>query len=161
MRQSPDEPRSASMPAVSHLRRIARWLMPRPAASPPLMQATNLTRQCELAARLSIAASAGARRKGLLGRNGLGPGEGLWILPCEAVHSFGMRFAIDLIYLDRHQRVLKVKGSVPPRRVSACLLAHSVLELPAGTIATSRTQPGDLLQIQPIPAAATGSSADT
>jgi uncharacterized protein len=113
------------------------------------MQAVNLTRQAELAARLTVASTAPARRKGLLGRMSLEPGEGLWILPCEAVHSMGMRFAIDLIYLNRRKRVVKLRSSMPPRSLSACLWAHSVLELPAGTILRSHTQPGDWIQIEP------------
>ncbi|MGB9415126.1 MAG: DUF192 domain-containing protein, partial [Acidobacteriaceae bacterium] len=83
------------------------------------------------------------RRKGLLGRSGLREGEGLWIVPCESVHTIGMQFAIDLVYLDRKHRVRKVRSSVPAWRMSACLLAHSVLELPAGTIERTETMAGD------------------
>ncbi|MGO8718599.1 MAG: DUF192 domain-containing protein [Acidobacteriaceae bacterium] len=115
-------------------------------------QALNMTRGTVLAARLENAHTAAARNKGLLGRDSLPPGDGLWIAPCESVHTFFMRFPIDLIYLDRKLRVKKVRHSVPPWRVSACLTAHSVLELPAGTAAATRTQRGD--QIEMAPAAA-------
>jgi len=112
-------------------------------------QARNLTRGTVLAARLENAHTAAARNRGLLGRDSLPPGEGLWIAPCESVHTFFMRFSIDLIYLDRKLRVKKVRHSVPPWRVSACLTAHSVLELPAGTAAATRTQRGDQVEIAP------------
>jgi uncharacterized membrane protein (UPF0127 family) len=112
-------------------------------------QALNVTRGTILAAQLEKAHTAAARNKGLLGREGLSPGEGLWIAPCESVHTFLMRFPIDLIYLDRKLRVKKVRHSVPPWRMSACLTAHSVLELPAGTAAATQTRRGDQVEIAP------------
>lgn len=110
---------------------------------------TNRTRNTVLATRLEVADSAAKRSKGLLGRDGLAPGEGLWIIPCESVHTFFMRFPIDLIYLDRKHRIKKVRSAVSPWRLSACLSAHSVLELPVGTIQDTKSQPGDLLEFSP------------
>lgn len=112
------------------------------------IRAINLTRNSELADRLEIAGSGGDRRKGLLGRDSLRAGDGLWIVPCEAVHTFFMRFAIDLVYLDRKHRVVKTKENVRPWRLSACLRAYSVLELPVGSIHRSQTIPGDILSLQ-------------
>jgi hypothetical protein len=103
----------------------------------------NLTRATVLASAAEVADRGATRRKGLLGRSGLREGEGLWIVPCESVHTIGMQFAIDLVYLDRKHRVRKVRSSVPAWRMSACLLAHSVLELPAGTIERTETMAGD------------------
>ena len=60
-----------------------------------------------------------------------------------------MRFPIDLVYLDRKNRVKKVRHSVGPWRLSACLTAHSILELPAGTIRETRTERGDTVEIGP------------
>jgi uncharacterized membrane protein (UPF0127 family) len=91
-----------------------------------------------------------ARTRGLLGRRSLGKGEGLWIVPCEAVHTFGMRFAIDLVYIDRRNVVRKVRNSVPPGRLSGCLRAHSVLELAAGTLKSTPVRPGDTLHFSPV-----------
>ena len=71
----------------------------------------------------------------------------MWIIPCEAVHTFFMKFPIDLVYIDRNQRVKKVSKRVPAWRLSACLSAHSILELPAGTIQDSQTEAGDALEI--------------
>jgi uncharacterized membrane protein (UPF0127 family) len=106
----------------------------------------NQTRQSMLADSVEVADRAATRRKGLLGRDGLAAGEGLWIVPCESVHTFGMRFPIDLIYLDRNRKVKKVRSGVPPWRLSACFSAHSVLELVPGTIGTTQTRPGDKLE---------------
>ena len=111
------------------------------------MQVRNLTRQTLLASDLEVADTAAKRNKGLLGRKGLASGGGLWITPCESVHTIGMQFAIDLVYLDRKFRVRKVRSAVPPWRLSACLIAHSILELPAGTIVATQTGRGDQLEL--------------
>lgn len=120
-----------------------------PATPDPRLQVTNPARVAVLATRLEVADSGPKRNKGLLGRDGLAPGEGLWIVPCESVHTFFMRFPIDLVYLDRNNTIRKVRSAVGPWRLSACLSAHSVLELPAGTIRNTRTEPGDLLEFSP------------
>jgi uncharacterized membrane protein (UPF0127 family) len=122
---------------------LTRRLPAKPDAS---LRISNLTREMELARRIEVADHGAKRRKGLLGRDRLPAGEGLWIVPCEAVHTFGMRFAIDLVYMDRNLRVKKVKSNVPPWRLSACLTAHSVLELSPGTITRTQTKPGDILE---------------
>jgi hypothetical protein len=112
------------------------------------MVVRNATRDTQIADKLEVAGSGSRRTKGLLGRNGLAEGEGMWIVPCEAVHTFFMKFPIDLIYLDRKHRVKKIRGSVPAWRISGCLSAHSVLELPAGTIRNTLTECGDVLEIE-------------
>lgn len=110
------------------------------------LKISNLTRKVVLASSVDVADRGSKRRKGLLGRAGLSREEGLWIVPCEAVHTFGMQFAIDLVYLDRARRVKKVRSDVRPSRLSACLSAHSVLELAPGTISRTGTEPGDTLE---------------
>jgi uncharacterized membrane protein (UPF0127 family) len=106
---------------------------------------TNQTRNTVLATAADIADTSAKRRTGLLKHQSLEPGEGLWISPCESVHTFFMKFAIDLVYLDKHKKVRKVRHAVPAWRLSACLMAHSVLELPAGVAASTGTQVGDQL----------------
>lgn len=113
------------------------------------LHVSNLTRGTVLADRLEVADSGPKRNKGLLGRKGLAAGEGLWIVPCESVHTFFMKFPIDLVYLDRKNVVKKVRESVPPWRLSACLSAHSIIELPAGAVRRTQTRPGDTLEIAP------------
>ena len=112
-----------------------------------LLSVSNLTRQTILASQLELADRGEKRRKGLLGRSGLQDGAGLWIKPCEAVHTAGMQFPIDLVFLDRACRIKKVRSAVGPWRISACLSAYSVLELPSGTILKSQTKAGDQLAI--------------
>jgi uncharacterized protein len=105
----------------------------------------NQTHDTVLATAAEVADTSAKRRTGLLNKEKFERGEGLWIAPCESVHTFFMKFPIDLVYLDKKKRVRKVRHAVPPWRLSACLTAHSVLELPAGTVAESATEPGDQL----------------
>ena len=116
-----------------------------------LLRVSNLTRNTVLATCMEVADSAARRNKGLLGRKGLAPGEGMWIRPCQAVHTFFMQFPIDLVYLDRKRRISKLVSAVPPWRLSGCLRAQSVLELPSGTIRQTQTQPGDTLEFSAAP----------
>ncbi|MGB6690360.1 MAG: DUF192 domain-containing protein [Terracidiphilus sp.] len=115
------------------------------------MHVANLTRNTVIATSVEVADSGPTRSKGLLGRKGLDPGTGLWIVPCEAVHTFWMQFPIDLIYLDRDLRIRKLRTGVPPWRLSGCLTAHSVLELASGAIRDSQTQSGDKLDFSELP----------
>lgn len=124
------------------------------------VRVSNLTRGTVLASYMEVADSGPKRSKGLLGREGLSPGEGLWIIPCEAVHTFWMRFSIDLVYLDSKKRIRKLVSEVPPWRMSACLRAHSVLELPPGTIRLTKTQLGDTLEFLGLSIAADSSAGD-
>ena len=110
----------------------------------------NNTRNTVLAQAADLADSGAKRRTGLLKHERLAPGEGLWIVPCEAVHTFFMKFPIDLVYLDKQRRVRKVRHAVPAWRMSGCLAAHSVLELPAGTVAESGTAVGDILAMEKV-----------
>lgn len=110
----------------------------------------NVTRGTILAERAEIADTSRSRRTGLLRHEKLLPGEGLWIVPCEAVHTFGMKFAIDVLFLSKSRKVLKIKSNMPRRRISACLWAHSVLELPAGVAAATATERGDQLEFEAV-----------
>src|SRR5580658_9539426 len=75
------------------------------------LRVLNVTRQTLLADALEVADSGAKRNKGLLGRKGLSAGEGLWIVPCESVHTFGMQFSIDLVYLNRDLRIKKTRSN--------------------------------------------------
>jgi uncharacterized membrane protein (UPF0127 family) len=112
----------------------------------------NKDRDTVLAEAADVADTSAKRRRGLLSHTSLEPGQGLWISPCESVHSFGMKFPIDLVYLDRKKKVRKVRRNMVPRRISACLTAHSVLELPLGAIDSSCTEPGDQLEFDRLDA---------
>ena len=72
---------------------------------------------------------------GLMGRRRLEPGQGLWIEPCNSIHMFFMRFAIDVVFLDREGRVKRVLLKLKPWRVSPIVFgSRTVVELPAGTL---------------------------
>ena len=114
----------------------------------PALKIRNLTRGTTLATEAVVADTGRARRVGLLKHDHLAPGQGLWIVPCEGIHTFGMKFPIDAVYLDRRKRVVKVRPAMAPGRISLCLWAHSVLELPAGTAASTETQKDDRLEFE-------------
>ncbi|HEX6389082.1 MAG TPA: DUF192 domain-containing protein [Solirubrobacteraceae bacterium] len=71
-----------------------------------------------------------ARRRGLARMTPLPPGRALLIAPCRSVHTFRMRFALDLTWLDAHGEVVREDRAVPPNRVRTCLRARAVLESP-------------------------------
>ncbi len=103
----------------------------------------NITRGITLATNIRLASDSAQRRRGLLGITELAAGAGVWINPCEAVHTFGMRIALDALFLDDKLRVKKVAAHLKPGRIALCLTATSVLELGAG--AAAATQAGDQL----------------
>jgi uncharacterized protein len=108
----------------------------------------NITRDRLLGDQVEIADSSAKRRTGLLKHTSLEPGHGLWIVPCEAIHMIGMKFPIDVVFLSKKRQVLKLRERIPPGwKFSFCFTAHSVIELPAGTIADSGTQKGDQLEL--------------
>lgn len=92
------------------------------------------------------------RARGLLGKGSLAAGEGIVIWPCSSVHMFFMRFALDVVYLDREFRVVKTVRGLKPFRVSfGGRGAHAAIELPEGTIQSTGLQPGDRLELTDIP----------
>jgi len=97
-----------------------------------------------------VADTQAKRTTGLLKHERLAQGEGLWIVPCASVHTFFMKFPIDLIYLSRKKKVRKVRKAVPAWRLSMCVTAHSILELPAGVIEQTGTAVGDELSIEKL-----------
>ena len=105
----------------------------------------NETRDTTLGDRVQRADSLVSRGVGLLGRGSLAVGEGVHFVPCDSIHMFFMRFAIDVVYLDRDLRVLKTVEALKPWRISGARGAKSALELPAGAIAASGTVRGDQL----------------
>ena len=110
------------------------------------MSVRNGTRGTSLGDSVEVADTSARRSVGLLKHSALAPGEGLWIVPCEGIHTFFMKFAIDVVYIDRKRRVRKLIRALKPWRISFCLPAHSVLELAPGAIESSQTQRGDQLE---------------
>jgi uncharacterized protein len=101
-----------------------------------------------LAERLQVPRTFAGRGLGLMFRRRLGEGEGMWIQPCNGIHMFGMRFAIDAVFLDRRLRVVRVVPRLRPwRMVPLVLLAHSVVELPAGIAESAGLKLGEMLAV--------------
>lgn len=112
----------------------------------------NLTRQSSVATHARVADGHLSRLVGLLGttRAWPQPGKGLWLVPSGSVHTLGMLYALDVVFLNRDHVVVEVQENLRPFRVSKLVFkAHSVLELPVGTVARSRTRVGDTLEITP------------
>jgi len=122
----------------------------------------NKTRETFVATNATVADTYVSRLVGLLGRTRrwARPGQGLWIVPSYGVHTVGMLFSIDLVFLDRSNHVVHTEEHVRPFRISKVILkADSVLELPPHTIFRTRTHAGDLLEIGPLPTPAKSRSA--
>lgn len=98
------------------------------------------------ALELQPADTAWRRCRGLVGYLSLAPAHGLWIRPCNSVHCCFMRFSIDVIYLDREDRILRIRHRLRPWRFSLCWRARSVIELAAGECRRLAIQPGDRIQ---------------
>ncbi len=113
------------------------------------MIAINRTREKVLAGRVGRAKSFLARLRGLLGKGMLPAGEGLWISPCRCVHSIGMRYAIDILFVDAQGKVIGLCHGFPPNRVTRYFRAASgALELPSGVISGTETALYDLLEFR-------------
>jgi hypothetical protein len=108
----------------------------------------NVTRKSVVADRCHFANSVWKRMIGLLGRSHLAEGEGLLIDRCYGIHTFGMRFAIDILFLDKDLRVMKPVKELPPSRTCVVRKAVYALELPVGAIERSHTEAGDQIQIR-------------
>ena len=112
------------------------------------MPAFNLTKKTWLATTVRKADNFITRLVGLLRRNSLGPEEALWLIPSKGVHTIGMKFPIDILFLDGNNIVIDTIYDMSPYRISRVhFSAHSVLELPRGVIKKSTTAIGDQLEI--------------
>jgi uncharacterized protein len=108
----------------------------------------NQTRECFLSLGVTPADTIMARLKGLIGKLKLKLDEGLWVVPSQGVHTLGVLFPLDLIYLNESHQVIHVIEHFPKFRIAPLRIkAASVLELPTHTIYSSQTQPGDQLII--------------
>ena len=96
---------------------------------------------------LHVCRAARERMRGLLDREALDDREGMWFPACRLIHTFGMKFAIDLVYLDEGGTVRKVVERLAPARLSACLGAESVIELKSGAARSLGLRRGITLKI--------------
>jgi hypothetical protein len=112
------------------------------------MLACNLRNGKELSNNVEVADSLLKRMKGLLGKDELIVGEALWIKPCMSIHTFLMKFPIDVVFLDNKNQVIAIRKNMVPNRMTRLYLkSASVLELPAGTLDATDTRVGDEIEI--------------
>jgi len=109
-----------------------------------MMKLINETRGAVLADQLEIADTWPTRLRGLLGRKSLSEKQGLILCPCNSIHTCFMKFNIDVLFFDQKGQILYVIENMPPFRFSPLVgQAKFVLELPAGTLELTGTNPGD------------------
>jgi uncharacterized membrane protein (UPF0127 family) len=96
----------------------------------------------EVCARCEVAERTIARMRGLLGRDGLGPGEGMLINPAPSVMTYFMRFPIDVVFIDKARTIVKIVHSLDPWKTAGARGSSAALELPAGTAAALGLEPG-------------------
>lgn len=112
------------------------------------MPVVNLTKSTWLATKVSKADNFATRLVGLLRRRSLNPDEALWLVPCKGIHTFGMKFPIDVLFLNRRGSVLQMLSRLAPRSFSGLSWrSYSVLELPEGVIEKSNTELGDAMDV--------------
>lgn len=117
----------------------------------------NVNRQTTIGEAIEVAATAVQRVKGLLGRDCLEDGQGLLFKQSSSLHTFFMGFPIDILFIDKHGKVLKSAVDVHPFRFVACpMKAYYALELPSGAIENSATRVGDMLDFDYEAMSATG-----
>ncbi|RJP27413.1 MAG: DUF192 domain-containing protein [Candidatus Omnitrophota bacterium] len=114
------------------------------------MKIINTTQNTILADKAVLADNPFSRMKGLLGRKALYDGEALVLKPANSIHTFFMRFSIDVIFLGRDNKVVKIISHLKPFRLSPLYFSSSiVIELPSGYIKKTNTKESDILSIQP------------
>jgi len=115
------------------------------------VHATNATRGSILGERIRVADTGLTRIVGLLGEHELRPGDGLLILPSQGIHTWGMRFAIDVAVLDGEWKVIGIRHAMRPFRATRVFWgAAAVLELPSGTLSSSATLVGDVIEFRAV-----------
>lgn len=118
--------------------------------SPASFTLTNDRSHRVLATTLLTAFDSASRRKGLLKQDFLPEGSALIIAPSNAIHTFFMRFAIDVAFVSRDGRVLKVRPNVPPWRMAGAMRGFAVIEMPVGALARADTRAGDTLRFSGV-----------
>jgi uncharacterized membrane protein (UPF0127 family) len=117
-------------------------------AAEGLYKAVNVSKGVVIACRVEWAGTSESRRRGLLGRDHIEANEGAYIVPTQWIHMFGMRFPIDVAFLDGEGRVLHVCHALQPNRLSPIVWrAEGALELAAGALRSTGTDVGDIVEI--------------
>lgn len=122
-----------------------------------MLRVWNQTRQTCLAERTRQACTWKKRLVGLMGASALADGEGMWLQPCSSIHTFWMRFPLDVVFVSQDRRVLHTQAALLPWRVSRWVRqAAGVLELPVGVLQASATCRGDQLVFECLASQAGG-----
>jgi len=121
----------------------------RPSEESKPLRAINVTKGVEIASRVEWAGTSETRRRGLLGRDRIDADEGMYIVPTQWIHMFGMRFSIDVAFLAADGRILFIHHKLPPNRFSRPVWrAEGALELAAGTLESTGTTVGDVIELK-------------
>ncbi len=113
------------------------------------MRIINQTKQAVLAEEAIVADTPLRRAKGLLGKKEFKPGQALLLRPCNSIHTFFMRFPIDVLFVDRNNKIVQVIPHLGPFRLTPVYFhACFAVELPAGTITAALISKGDILIIE-------------
>jgi uncharacterized protein len=102
-----------------------------------------------VATELEAALDSKSRNRGLLGRDHMDEGSALVLAPCNSIHTFFMRFPIDVAFVTRSGRVVKTVNRIRPWRIALCFRAYATIEFPAGTFERRALQRGDCLEVSP------------
>jgi uncharacterized membrane protein (UPF0127 family) len=128
---------------------MASWVMPLVREPASRFRLVNARTGVAIADSVTGAFDSATRRRGLLGRDAMAAGEALIIAPTNAIHTFFMRFAIDVAFVGRDGRILKLRPAMRPWRMSASVRAFAVVEAPANVFAARSTGAGDTLALVP------------
>jgi uncharacterized membrane protein (UPF0127 family) len=128
---------------------MANFLLPLIEDADGVYQLRNVRNGLLVAETVIPAFEPAARRKGLLGRDSLAEGSAMVIAPTNAIHTFWMRFPIDVLFVRRNGTVVKVARNVPPWRAVVGLRGYAVIELPSGALAPGAVAEGDVLALKP------------
>lgn len=113
------------------------------------VEVLNATKSIVVATQAELAVSLGQRMKGLIGRSSLPFNEALILKPCSSIHTFFMRFAIDVLFLNKEMRIIRMLQNMPPNRLGPIVWTSIMaIELSAGKIGQTNTQPGDLIELR-------------
>ena len=104
-----------------------------------------------VAATVELALTRATRRQGLLGRTGLPESHAIVIAPCSAIHTWFMRFPIDVMFVSREGRIIKARQGIPAWRMSGALGAYAAVEMASGEIARTQIAAGDHLELVEVP----------
>src|SRR5688572_14117225 len=119
------------------------------AGAPPMVLGIAGADSAPLATTIEAAFDSKSRTRGLLGRTALAPRTAIILAPCQAIHTFKMQFAIDVIFAGRDGRVLKVRHNLGPSRLAMAARAFAVVEMAGGEAAARGLKAGDMLVVRP------------